>query len=146
MGVYTYGSDPITIGDTGNIVLERLPIRSGDRELFRLHRTVTFTGRRDDGSSYSYTVPPADDPEFVTDLTSVPQLLTWLVPKSGRHLPAALIHDAMVDDSRFDRFENDQIDQVDEGWLACQFMQLGRREITAAALLLAAMFHRSQVI
>jgi len=123
MGVYTYGSDPITIGDTGNIVLERLPIRSGDRELFRLHRTVTFTGRRDDGSSFSYTVPPADDPEFVTDLTSVPQLLTWLVPKSGRHLPAALIHDAMVDDSRFDRFEADRIFRDGMGDLEVGFIR-----------------------
>jgi Protein of unknown function (DUF1353) len=31
-----------------------------------------------------------------TDLTSVPQLFTWLVPKTGSHLPAALIHDGLT--------------------------------------------------
>lgn len=30
-----------------------------------------------------------------TDLTSVPTVLTWLVPKSGAHLPAALLHDGL---------------------------------------------------
>ncbi|CAN5645915.1 hypothetical protein BH18ACT7_BH18ACT7_04930 [soil metagenome] len=34
--------------------------------------------------------------DFHTDLTSVPVLFTWLVPKSGRHLPAALLHDGLV--------------------------------------------------
>ena len=33
---------------------------------------------------------------FRTDLTSVPALFTWLVPKTGAHLPAALLHDALV--------------------------------------------------
>jgi hypothetical protein len=109
MGEFSYGSDPITIGDTGNIVLERLPIQSGDRELFRQHRTVTYTATRADGSELAYTVPPPTDPEFVTDLTSVPQLLTWLVPKSGKHLPAALVHDGLVDETTIDRFEADQL-------------------------------------
>jgi hypothetical protein len=109
MGEFTYGSDPITIGDTGNIVLERLPIQSGDCELFRLHRTVTYTTTRADGSVLTYTVPPTTDPDFVTDLTSVPQLLTWLVPKSGKHLPAALVHDGLVDETSIDRFEADRL-------------------------------------
>jgi hypothetical protein len=109
VGDFTYGSDAITIGDTGNIVLERLPLQSGDRELFRLHRTVTYTTTLDDGREFAYTVPPATDPDFVTDLASVPQLLTWLVPKSGRHLPAALVHDGMVDDPSIDRFEADRL-------------------------------------
>lgn len=41
-------------------------------------------------------VAPACPSQFRTDLTSVPRWFTWLVPKSGRHLPAALIHDALV--------------------------------------------------
>lgn len=36
------------------------------------------------------------DATFRTDLTSVPALFTWLVPKTGAHLPAALVHDALV--------------------------------------------------
>src|SRR5689334_7084047 len=38
---------------------------------------------------------PADR-GFRTDLTSVPWLFTWLVPKTGAHLPAALLHDALI--------------------------------------------------
>ncbi|NEC86264.1 DUF1353 domain-containing protein [Streptomyces sp. SID12501] len=33
---------------------------------------------------------------FCSDLTSVPTLFTWLVPKTGEHLPAALLHDGLV--------------------------------------------------
>ena len=33
---------------------------------------------------------------FRTDLTSVPALFTWLVPKTGPHLPAALLHDGLI--------------------------------------------------
>src|SRR5262245_34215965 len=43
------------------------------------------------------TVPPPNE-KFTTDLASVPSLLTWLVPKSGAHLPAALIHDGLIPD------------------------------------------------
>lgn len=58
---------------------------------------------------------------FRTDLTSVPRWFTWLVPKSGRHLPAALIHDGLVGEEgeagdyltdpamRIDRIEADRI-------------------------------------
>ena len=108
MGVFTYGDDTIIIGDTQNIVLERLPIQQGDCEEFRLHRTVTYATTLD-GAPFLYTVPPADQPDWVTDLASVPQLLTWLVPTSGKHLPAALVHDALVDDPAIDRYEADAL-------------------------------------
>lgn len=39
---------------------------------------------------------PADPERFVTDLTSVPSVFGWLVPRTGRHLPAALLHDGLV--------------------------------------------------
>lgn len=39
---------------------------------------------------------PADTRTFVTDLTSVPAVFGWLVPRTGRHLPAALLHDGLV--------------------------------------------------
>jgi hypothetical protein len=41
-------------------------------------------------------VVPRDRKTFRTDLTSVPQLFTWLVTKTGIHLPAALVHDALT--------------------------------------------------
>ena len=41
---------------------------------------------------------PAPDTHFRTDLTSVPTVFLWLVPTVGTHLPAALLHDALVYD------------------------------------------------
>ncbi len=65
-------------------------------EEFELQLPITY---RDDsrgpGAERVITVPDPGYP-FTTDLTSVPRLLTWLVPKSGRHLPAALVHDGLV--------------------------------------------------
>lgn len=43
-------------------------------------------------------VVPIPDRSLRSDLTSVPQFLTWLVPREGPHLPAALVHDALVVD------------------------------------------------
>lgn len=123
MGVFTYGTDTITIGDTGNIVLERLPIQEGDCEEFRLHREVTYTTTLDDGTPFVYTVPPATEPDWVTDLASVPQLLTWLVPTSGKHLPAALVHDALVDDPAIDRHLADELFRDGMGDLEVGFIR-----------------------
>lgn len=41
-------------------------------------------------------IVPRDKQTFTTDLTSVPQLFTWLVPRTGSHLAAALVHDALT--------------------------------------------------
>lgn len=41
-------------------------------------------------------IVPRNPVTFRTDLTSVPQLFTWLVPRTGTHLPAALVHDALT--------------------------------------------------
>lgn len=43
---------------------------------------------------------PGNKQTFTTDLTSVPQLMTWLVPRTGVHLPAALIHDGLTPPER----------------------------------------------
>ncbi len=39
---------------------------------------------------------PLDCERLFSDLTSVPVLFTWLVPRSGDHLPATLIHHGLV--------------------------------------------------
>lgn len=41
-------------------------------------------------------VVPVDKDTFRTDLTSVPAVFAWLVPTTGAHLPAALLHDGLV--------------------------------------------------
>lgn len=70
------------------IVLERLT-DSGAEE-FRLERRIGYDDRE-----LGELLVPADD-DFRTDLTSVPWLFTWLVPRTGAHLPAALLHDGLV--------------------------------------------------
>ena len=121
MGNFTFAADAVTIAPNENIVLERLPIVSADREQFKLHRAITYTSvDASDGSTFTYTVP---DETYVTDLASVPQLFTWLVPKSGRHLPAALVHDALVDDPAIDRFEADRIFRDAMGDLGVGFIR-----------------------
>jgi len=39
---------------------------------------------------------PADPVTFRTDLASIPWFFAWLVPGLGTHLPAILVHDALV--------------------------------------------------
>lgn len=51
---------------------------------YRLTAQVVYQGRDD-----TFTVPA----QFTTDLASVPQFLTWLVPIAGVHDRAAILHD-----------------------------------------------------
>lgn len=71
------------------IVLER--IERGSTELFRMQRRIAYRDRE-----YGELLVPKSLDTFVTDLTSVPTIFTWLVPKSGQHLPATLLHDGLV--------------------------------------------------
>ncbi len=70
------------------IVLER-HLADG-LESFSLERRIAYRDRL-----LGEILVPAS-PDFRTDLTSTPALFTWLVPKTGAHLPAALVHDALV--------------------------------------------------
>lgn len=70
----------------------RLELRSVDGRDFTLLRQI---GYRSDHYEECFVVP-ADLRRFTTDLASVPALFTWLVPKSGDFLPAAVLHDALV--------------------------------------------------
>ena len=76
------------------VVLDRqvLEDTSGrQREAFVLRRRIAY----DDRHCGEIIVPPSFA-TFSTDLTSVPALFTWLVPKTGAHLPAALLHDGLI--------------------------------------------------
>ncbi len=87
------GGGPGTPPDRGRaprIVLER-GIDVGV-ERFALRRRLGY-----DDEEVGVLLVPADLERFRTDLASVPAALTWLVPRTGRHLPAALVHDALVE-------------------------------------------------
>ncbi|MBA3781411.1 MAG: DUF1353 domain-containing protein [Nocardioides sp.] len=101
-------------GQDPRIVLER-HTESG-LESFSMERRIAYDDRH-----LGELLVPADPDAFRTDLTSVPALFTWLVPKTGAHLPAALLHDGLVQDPdeaasyvstlghRVDRVEADRI-------------------------------------
>ena len=80
--------EPPDPGADPRIVLERHAAEGV--ETFSLERRLAYLDRH-----LGELLVPAD-PDFRTDLTSVPALFTWLVPKTGAHLPAALLHDALV--------------------------------------------------
>lgn len=63
-----------------------------EKEVFALERRIAY---HHPAYSEPFIVPARKD--FRTDLASVPAIFTWLVPRSGVHLPAALVHDALVD-------------------------------------------------
>jgi hypothetical protein len=77
------------------VALERVP-GSGAEEWF-LTRRIAYRDREFEKNGEPDIVVPRERQDFRTDLTSVPQLMTWLVGRSGIHLPAALIHDALTE-------------------------------------------------
>jgi len=84
-GTFDSPPDP---GHDPRIVPERLT--EDDAGTFALERRIGYADRE-----LGELLVPAGH-EFRTDLTSVPWLFTWLVPKTGAHLPAALLHDGLV--------------------------------------------------
>lgn len=91
----------------------RLELRSVDGRDFSMVRRI---GYRSDAYSEPFEVP-RDFDTFRTDLASVPSVFTWLVPRSGEFLPAAVLHDSIVGDTNYvgpvvDRPEGDRIFRV----------------------------------
>ena len=100
--------EPANPGADPRIVLERHAEEG--IETFSLERRLAYLDRH-----LGELLVPAD-PDFRTDLTSVPALFTWLVPKTGAHLPAALLHDALVagpdDPTSYDSTNGHVVDRV----------------------------------
>jgi len=71
------------------IVLERVQVDG--REQFTMSRRIAYRDRE-----LGELLVPKDASTFYTDLTSVPAIMTWLVPKTGEHLPATLLHDGLI--------------------------------------------------
>lgn len=83
-GYYAVGND-----EPAEFVLKRIPGKDGSYLLLHQFRYVHHTGEE-------WVIPAEEGQEFETDLASIPSLAGWLVPKDGRHTPAALVHDAMI--------------------------------------------------
>lgn len=70
---------------------------SSGHERFRLVERLGYSRRCRDDSSDVLIVVPYHLPEWSTDFASIPWVFAWLVPRSGNHLPAAIIHDGLLD-------------------------------------------------
>lgn len=81
-------------GSEITVALERVP-RTRSEEWY-VTRRIAYRDREFEAAGEPDIVVPRKQSDFRTDLTSVPQLMTWLVGRSGVHLPAALIHDALT--------------------------------------------------
>lgn len=77
----------------GDVVVRELAGADGSR--WRLEEPLSYVGREE-----TFVVPAG----FVTDFASVPQALTWLVPRYGRYTKAAILHDHLWDLCRQGRF------------------------------------------
>ena len=101
--------EPPDPGADPRIVLERHAEEGV--ETFELERRLAYLDRH-----LGELLVPADA-GFRTDLTSVPALFTWLVPKTGAHLPAALLHDALVagrdDPASYVSTDGHEVDRVE---------------------------------
>jgi hypothetical protein len=101
--------EPPDPGADPRIVLERHAEEGV--ETFELARRLAYRDRH-----LGELLVPADA-GFRTDLTSVPALFTWLVPKTGAHLPAALLHDALVvgrgDPASYVSTDGHEVDRVE---------------------------------
>ena len=71
--------------------IELVRLIEGDREQFAMQRRIAYLDRH-----LGELLVPRDTGTFRSDLTSVPAFFTWLVPKTGRHLPATLLHDGLI--------------------------------------------------
>ena len=60
-------------------------------EDFLMRRRIAYRDRE-----VGELLVPADPSTFTTDMASIPAIFAWLVPRSGSHLPAALLHDGLV--------------------------------------------------
>ena len=81
-------------GSPITVKLRRAP-GTGPEEWF-LEDRIAYRDREFEAANLPDIVVPRDPATFKSDLTSVPQLFTWLVSRTGTHLPAALVHDALT--------------------------------------------------
>jgi hypothetical protein len=77
----------------GSVIVRELAADDGSR--WQLVEPLGYRGRHED-----FEVPSG----FTTDFASVPQALTWLVPRYGRYTKAAILHDYLWAQCRAGRF------------------------------------------
>lgn len=84
------------------VTLEEIPDRP---RYWLLTHDLVYTRPAHDGRPEKDYLAPSEP----TDLASVPQAFTWLIPKYGQYTKAVIIHDRLVRQSEPSRFESDEI-------------------------------------
>ncbi|MBL1077062.1 DUF1353 domain-containing protein [Nocardia sp. 2] len=139
------------------IALDRSVNSENGREEFRLMRRIGYDD--DSPGGVGPIRVPGDLKNWTTDLTSVPAFLTWLVPKTGAHLPAAILHDGLVlgkNDEREHKgrgygyiasrdINRDEADRIFRDAMAKTGTGVIRRWMIWAAVTTATMHHGRQV-
>ena len=87
--------DP-SIGPGSPITVKLRRASGAGPELWFLEDRIAYRDRQFEAANLPDIVVPRDPTTFKSDLTSVPQLFTWLISRTGIHLPAALLHDALT--------------------------------------------------
>lgn len=70
---------------------------TGRSEGFQLSRRIAYVRRSQHTQPSVTLLVPNDLATWRTDFASIPAYLSWLVPRSGDHLPAAIVHDALLE-------------------------------------------------
>lgn len=87
MPVSVHGSDPSTSNPSG--FDSAVQVEQVDEVNWRLTHELTYRASTD-----VFTAPAG----MLTDFASVPRPFVWLIPRYGRYLPAAVIHDHLYRD------------------------------------------------
>lgn len=115
------------------------------RERFRALRRIGYRTHERPGEPSRTFIVPENLHTWTTDFASVPWFFAWLVPKSGRHLPASLIHDALVEHPANyigPRVTRDEADVVFKEAMADLGTRVVRRWLVWTAVTLATIFLR----
>ncbi len=141
---------PIPVTPDLTIMLDRRFNLATKREEFRLLRRIGYND--DSPNGVGEILVPADLEHWTTDLTSVPAFLTWLVPKTGAHLPAAILHDGLVLDKGEPasyiagrEIHRDEADRIFRDAMAKTGTGVIRRWLVWSAVTAATMHHGRQV-
>lgn len=95
----------------GSVLDARFVLEQLESPRYRLVEPFEYVDRL----GVTYTVPAdVDATSNSTDLASIPPFLTWLVPKDGRHTPAAILHDALIGGTQGVDYRTSHDEQVDD--------------------------------
>lgn len=78
-------------------------VRGVNADYWSVQEPLAYMGQRD-----CFTIPV----DFVTDFTTVPRVVTWLIPRTGIHSRAAILHDYLCVEAHQGRFSRADADGI----------------------------------